>query len=352
MGKTSIALAGLLFLAVGGFAQTIPAQASISQATNMVSQDAFMSPARMADFWNDIGIPYVLANGGGVATNLGALGNTTVATMTNSANQFTGTFNGNGAGITNVTGTGGGGLANGSSVTNLTIWDTSSNPISTTWNVNGIVRTNTTNGANFTLMSTTLTMGNSNNVVQSQFGNSSTGAVISTIWNSTTNTLNVTTNAVSTSNTPLATMSSGGYTYSVLLGMGTGTPTVSTNISTFLPNSVTIPGWTNTPQPATITNVTLVLEAGSTDSHGYLRIYSGPGTQLPQYSTLGVITLSTNYPTPGFWTFAYAGVSNMTSLSYVIPPSMMDCTSSNVLLRHGSILSASSMVRFAYTHTQ
>jgi hypothetical protein len=253
---------------------------------------------------------------------------------------------------TNGLGGGGSGLTNGSSVTNLTIWDTSSNAISTTWNVNGIVRTNMSNGNNFLLMDSSQTFGNSNNVVQSQFGNSSTGAVISTIWNSTTNTLNITTNVVSTSNTPLATMSSGGYTYSVLLGMGMGTPTVSTNISTFLPNSVTIPGWTNTPQPATITNVTLVLEAGSTDSHGYLRIYSGAGTQLPQYSTLGVITLSTNYPTSGFWTFTYAGVSNNTSLAYIIPPSMMDCTSSNVLLRHGSILVASSMVRFAYTHTQ
>jgi hypothetical protein len=98
MGKTSIALAGLLLLAVGGMAQTIPAPASIGQATNMVSQDVYMSPARMADFWNDIGIPYVLANGGGgtSTTNFNNINVTNTVTA--------GTYYGNGTGLTNLQG--------------------------------------------------------------------------------------------------------------------------------------------------------------------------------------------------------------------------------------------------------
>ena len=83
MGKTSIALVLALLVVATGLAQTIPAPASIGQATNMVSQDVYMSPARMADFWNDIGIPYVLANGGGdgSTTNFDNINVTNTATI-------------------------------------------------------------------------------------------------------------------------------------------------------------------------------------------------------------------------------------------------------------------------------
>jgi hypothetical protein len=70
MGKTSITLLGLLFLAISGMAQPIPAPATTSQATNLVAQDSYMSPARVGDFWYDVVIPFVLSNGGGtIASN-------------------------------------------------------------------------------------------------------------------------------------------------------------------------------------------------------------------------------------------------------------------------------------------
>ena len=84
MGKTSIILAGLLFLAFGVMAQPVPAPATTSQATNLVVQDVYMSPARVGDFWNDVGIPFVLSNGGGtiasnsIAKNNGAGTNLTI----------------------------------------------------------------------------------------------------------------------------------------------------------------------------------------------------------------------------------------------------------------------------------
>jgi hypothetical protein len=70
MGKASIILASLLFLAFGVMAQHIPVPATTSQATNLVTQDSYMSPARVGDFWYDVVIPFILANSGsGIATN-------------------------------------------------------------------------------------------------------------------------------------------------------------------------------------------------------------------------------------------------------------------------------------------
>jgi hypothetical protein len=87
-------------------------------------------------------------------------------------------------------------IINGGTMTNLTIYDTVAGTIYTTWGANGIVRTNTGTGNNFQQMSTSLTFGNSNNVVQSQFGNTGTGTVINVIANGGTNTWNFNTNGL------------------------------------------------------------------------------------------------------------------------------------------------------------
>jgi hypothetical protein len=87
MGKTSIALAGLLFLAVNGVAQAIPSPATTSQATNLVVQDVYMSPARVGDFWYDVVIPFVLSNSGsGIPNTNGSGTNITVYGILTSTN--------------------------------------------------------------------------------------------------------------------------------------------------------------------------------------------------------------------------------------------------------------------------
>lgn len=131
------------------------------------------------------------------------------------------------------------------------------------------------------------------------------------------------------------------------------TPTFSTNFGAYLPNSIQFPGWTNTPPGAGISNVTVVIESWSDDTRGAIRVYAGPGTvQQSSYANLGVLSLASNYPITGTWIFTYGGSSNIVMTSHIVPLGVSDQTTSNILIRSGSAMTANTMVRDYYLHIQ
>jgi hypothetical protein len=112
--KKLLTIAALIVACASGRGQPIPPPATISQATNGVINSSFISPFTLERYNNFVILPEILANGGGsggntgMATNVSMTG-TAAATndsrslvLTNAANQFAGTYIGNGSGLTNI----------------------------------------------------------------------------------------------------------------------------------------------------------------------------------------------------------------------------------------------------------
>jgi len=170
------------------------------------------------------------------------------------------------------------------------------------------------------------------------------------VWQSTVDMIQSATNNFGNSVAVTMTNGANGFT-GIFSGAGTGTPTITTNVSSWTNNNAFTGSQLTEAASGTHSGDIFTLLSGSTDVRGRIEIQTTSGSTIAAYASFLTLNLSSNYPAIAYYITSATTYSNVTGLS--APPVAADATTNAVLFRMtGGAFPASSAMVFTYWRIQ